>query len=69
MYHVVQQEDPGNVGQTTHICSYPWAMPFAVIVEALVHALADWEGDNESVEAYIFMDVLSDGSHDIAGCK
>ena len=64
MYHVAQWEDPDSVGLTTHVCSYPWAMPLCSIVEALAHSLTDWEGEEEP---YIFMDVLSDGSHDIVG--
>eukprot|EP01045_Picozoa_sp_COSAG04_P004528 COSAG04_NODE_198_length_20599_cov_6.484137_3_plen_815_part_00 len=63
MYHLAQREDPASVGRTTHVCSYPWAMPFVDIVEALTHALKDWSGG----DPLIFMDCLSDGSHDDVG--
>ena len=61
MYHLAQRADPDSVGRATHVCSYPWAMPFVDIVKAVVHALKGWSGG----EALLFLDCLSDGSHDV----
>ena len=61
MYHLARDADPDSAGRATHMCSYPWAMPFIDIVDAVAHALKDWsEG-----EAFIFLDCLSDGAHDV----
>lgn len=61
MYHLAQRAEPDSVGRTTHMCSYPWAMPFVDIVQAVAHALKDWSDG----EAFLFLDCLSDGSHDV----
>jgi hypothetical protein len=66
MYHLVERKDhdepssPKRTGKTTHICSYPWAMSFRAIVKAIGQALRGTEG-----EVFLFLDALSDGSHDI----
>jgi hypothetical protein len=68
IYHLMERKDrdepassaPKRTGKTTHVCSYPWAMSFRGIVRAIRNALR-----SEGEAAFLFLDVLSDGSHDI----
>jgi hypothetical protein len=67
VYHLLQQKDRDEpaasprTGRTTHVCSYPWAMSFRGIVRAIKNSLLRTVVEEE---VFVFLDVLSDGSHD-----